>query len=214
MGVRDKLAHNRLAKLWLPVNTFMGVETLDLGSASTTGLQLSLSEGNSTVQKSGQLLGEFVTMQCAEADEIHTVLPIPWDLDRDKKVLGRIFFYHEAAAADTGIIWKIYSKFLGKQEAMVEIQGSKDTVTTCTAHTASATADSTEVTAWNDLSWNKYMTPTDILACLAVEFDTNGDAEDDECNFLGLELCYETHAYEDSTKFTNVDDELLNNSYY
>jgi len=213
MGRRDKMAFNRLGKLWLPVNTFLGWESIDLGSASTTSLQKSLSQGNTLLKKSGEVAAEIVSAQMAEADEIHTVLPIPWDLNRNKKVLGRVFFVHEAAAADTGLIWKIGTLFFAKQVVVPEMQANVDKLVTCTAHTCGVTADSLEVTDWNDLYWDRYLTPTDILAGLTLEFDTNGAAADDECNLLGLELAYEIEAFADGPLPT-IDNELLNNLVY
>jgi len=124
-----------------------------------------------------------------------------------------VYFGHESATGDTGIIWKLGTLFFAKQAALVELQGGADTTTTFAAHTCAATADSLEVTDWNDLSWDDYITSTDILAGLALEFDTNGTAEDDECNLLGIELCYEANAFEDDGLPT-IDNELIENLVY
>ena len=210
---RDRIAHNRLRKLWLPVNTLMGWEYLDKNPAGTTPIPMSLSQGNTTLAKTGDITTEIVSAPMTEADEIHTILPIPWDLNRERKVLGRIYFGHESATGDTGLIWKLGSLFFAKQAALSEIQANADTTTTFAAHTCGAVLDSLEVTDWNDLSWDDYITSTDILVGLALEFDTNGTAEDDECNLLGIELCYEANAFEDDGLPT-IDNELVANSLY
>lgn len=192
MPILDNRIAWKAGRLWLPVNTFMGF------AVAAGPIMQSQSQGSSVLAKSADVAAEIVSMVCAEADEIHTVIPVPWDLDRNKPVVGRIYFVHEAAAADTGLIWKVGSLFIAKQAAVPEIQGNLDVTTTFAAHTCGATADSLEITDWNDLSWDSYITDTDILAGLVVEFDTNGDAADDECNFLGLELAYHRKACDDA----------------
>lgn len=184
MTMLDTQMRWKTKRLWLPIQTFAGLD--NTGTADT-----SLSQGTPTIEPI--TTSEIAGLPMTTADEICHVLPIPWDLDRDKKVLGRLIFQHAAAGADTPI-FKVGVKFFAKQAAMTEFVAGADTTKTFAAHTCSTNNPSLEATVWTDLDWDDYITSTDVLAGVHVELDDLGSASADECKLLGLELMYEIKA--------------------
>lgn len=199
MQSADRIVKWKGKRLWLPVNTFMGLD--NNGTSS-----ISLSQGTPTIEPA--TTAEIVAIPMTTADEVCHLILVPHDLARDKKVLGRIHFLHAAAAADGSISWKCGVKFFKKQDAITEFVAGADVTTTFAAHTTSTNNQSLEITLWTDLSWDDYIASDDVYAAIHVELDSDGDAEGDECKLLGLELLYEVEAMtSDGTRETT--DRLL-----
>jgi len=182
--VVDKHIGWKLKKLWIPVVTFAG---MDNNGTST----ISLSQGTPTLEPI--TTSELAGVPMDTADEVAHIFPIPWDLNREKKVYARLWFQHASTDADTpGFI--VTSKFFGRTDAMTEFIAGADVSTTFAAHTCSTNAASLEVTVWTDLSWESYLTSTDMAAAISVELNALGSATADECKLLGIELGYEIEA--------------------
>ena len=124
----------------------------------------------------------------AAGDEIYSFLPIPWDMDTDKDVWARVWFAHDATDADTPV-WKVFWKWIKKQEAISDAASSGDAAVTFDAHTCSTTTGSLEVTDWAKLSLT-LAESADVGIQLSVECDNLGSASANEIKFLGLELAY------------------------
>lgn len=167
-------------RLWLPIRSWAGFD--NSGSADIT-----LSQGTPTLEPLTTI--EIAGLPMTTADEIHTVIPVPWDMDRTKKVFGRIYFFHYSTDADTPG-FKLGTLFFARQAAAAEIKGGVDVDTAFASHTCSTTNMSLEVTKWTDLSWDSYITDTDMLVGLALELDALGSASADECKVIGVELLY------------------------
>ncbi len=189
-GIVDRMIFWKERRLWLPHNSFLGV-------IGTAGADTGLSNGTPLVAAAagGSELG--VLQMAAAADEFATMIPIPWDLDRTKRVLGRIWFIHSSTDADAPV-WLVKSKFHAKTATVVDTDTSEDVATTFAAHTCSATAESLEITKWTDLSWHTHITSTDVMVQLLLEADNLGGASANEVEFLGLELMYEADATHDA----------------
>jgi len=184
MPIRDRSIGWKTCRQWIPIREFAGWD--NNGTAD-----ISLSEGTPTLEPA--TTAEIAGLAMTTADEIAHVMPIPWNVARNKKVLGRIFFQHAAAGADTPqFIWT--SKFFGKQDAMTEFIAGADVATTFAAHTCSTNNPSLEVTVWTDLSWDSYITATDVLYAMSIELDALGSASADECRVMGVELMWEIEA--------------------
>ncbi len=134
-----------------------------------------------------------IVQVAAAADEIQFWGPIPYDMARDQKVLGRIWFVHRSTDADTPI-FDVKTKFHAKQATVVDFDTSEDVTTTFAAHTCSTTAESLEVTAWTDLSWDSYLTATDVLFGLILIATNLGSASANEIELIGFEIAYEVEA--------------------
>lgn len=188
MGERDLLNHAKTRRLWIPHNSFM--------SFLNDGTNMESQAGSGTaIQAVTAGASELVATLMSSNDELHTLIPIPWDMDRTKKVLGRVWYIHSSTDADADIDWQVGTLFFEKQAAAAEIQGGADVTTNITNHTCSTTGESLEITPWTDLSWDDYITDDDAAAGLAVELQDDGAASADECEFLGLELLYEPDAH-------------------
>lgn len=183
MSRRDKLQILRPGRLWLPAHQFQGLD--NNGTAS-----ISLSQGTPTMEPASGTI-EIVTIPMTTADEVHTVLPVPWDWRRDGQVGGRIYFIHASTDASDQPVWNVGTLFYAKQAQTTEIQANADVTVAITSPATSATDDSLEVTAWTNLRWDEYYASGDLLAGIAVELDALGSAGADESEFLGLELMYE-----------------------
>lgn len=180
MGISDRSMAWKVGRLYMPLRTFQGLDNADTSTQS-------LSEGTPTVEPI--TTSEIVGLPMTTADEIAHIHAIPWDLDRLEKVFGRIYFQHAAAGADTpGFIWT--SAFFAKQAAMTEFIANADKSTTFAAHTCSTNNPSLEVTVWTDLSWESYLTATDIMFAISIELNALGSASADECKLLGAEIMY------------------------
>jgi hypothetical protein len=190
----DRVIKWKAKRIFIPVHLMAGID--NNGSDN-----ISLSQGTPSVVPA--TTAEVVAMPMTTADEVCHIMPIPWDLDRNKKVLGRIWFLHAAAAADGSISWKCGVKFFGKQDAITEFVAGADKTVTFGAHTTGTGNQSIEITDWNDLNWDSYLASTDVLAGLHVELDSDGDAAGDECKLLGLELMYEVNALDSRRQTTD-----------
>jgi hypothetical protein len=184
MGISDRSLAWKYRRLWIPIRTFAGFD--NNGTAD-----ISLSQGTPTLEPI--TTSEIAGLPMTTADEIAHILPIPWDMQVSQKVFGRIYFQHAAAGADAPV-FKVTSKFFGKQDAMTEFIAGADVSKTFTAHTCSTNNPSLEVTKWEDLDWDDYITDTDLLAAISIELDALGSASADECKLLGFELGYEVNA--------------------
>jgi len=184
MPIRDKSIGWKEGRIYVPLRAFQGLD--NTGTHTQT-----LSQGTPTIE--AITTSEIVGLPMTDADEICHIMAIPRDLNRDKKVLGRIYFQHAAAGADSPeFIWT--SKFFKKQEALSEFVAGADKSTSFAAHLCSTTNPSLEVTAWNDLSWESYIEAADILYALSIELHDDGGGASDENKLLAIELAYEIEA--------------------
>ena len=186
MSQRDKLGRPKLRRHFISVKDMMGI----IGAA---GADVGTSAGAPVVAVAAGASEIGVLQMNAANDEVTHFMPIPWDLDRNKKVLGRIWFIHSSTDADTPV-WHVKSKFLAKQATVVDTDTSEDKDTTFAAHTCSTTAESFEITTWTDLNWDLYVQSTDAAVQMLVACTSLGSASADEIELLGLELLYEVDA--------------------
>lgn len=189
---RARQSASKVGRLWLPVRGFAGID--NNGTSDLT-----LSQGTPSLEPaSGN--AELAVMPMTTADEVHTIIPVPWDMDICTDLAARIFFIHAAAAADTSISWKLGYLFLAKLAGVPEIKGGVDKDVTFASYTTSSTDDSLEVTPWTNLETATYQTPADVMLALALELDSDGDAEGDECELVGVELAYQRNPAAQSFK--------------
>lgn len=184
MPIRDRSIGWKAGRLWRPICTWAGFDNNGTDS-------ISLSQGTPVMAPA--TTAEIAGMTMDAADEICDIFPIPWDMNRDKKMLARIFFQHNATGADTPQ-FTFTSKFYGKAVALTEFVAGADKSTAFASHTCSTTAASLEVTVWTDLSWDSYLTNTDVLAAISLEANSLGSASADEIVLLGVEYMYELEA--------------------
>lgn len=186
--MRDHQMHWKTKRVFIPEALFnlIGTAGADTGQ-SNGGPVRAVAAGGSELP---------VTQMGAAGDELATFFPLPWDLNRGKKVLGRIWFVHSSTDADTPD-WLVKTKFLGNQATVVDTDTSEDAVTTFAAKTVSTTAESLERTDWKDMDWDDYVATTDVAAQILVECNGLGSASANEIEFLGLELMYEIQATEE-----------------
>jgi hypothetical protein len=182
-AVRARLMASRVGRIWLASHLFQGLD--NNGTAS-----ISLSEGTPTVEPTSGP-SELVCIPMTTADEVHTIMPLPWDMDMDAPVAGRIWFAHASTDASDAPVWKVGVVFVKKQATLPELAAGADVVTSITSAATSATDDSLEITPWYNLSWDSYIDTGDMLAGISVELDALGSAGADESEFLGLELAYQ-----------------------
>lgn len=171
----------KMKRIWIPLRSFQGLD--NNGTATLT-----LSQGTPTVEPDAT--GEIVVLPMTTADEIAHFMPIPWDWSYYKKMLARVVFIHASTDADEPV-FKVTSKFFGRQDALSEFIAGADVTTTFDAHTCSTTGNSIEETVWTDLSWDDYAVKNDRYVGLSVELDALGSASADECKLVGLWLAYE-----------------------
>ena len=199
MPVSDRTMGWRAGRLWIPHQLFNII--------GTAGAATGQSAGNPVVAvQSGA--GELSIVQIeADGDELSAVIPIPLNMDRSAKVLGRIIFCHNSTDADAPV-WIVKTKFHQKQATLVDLDTSEDVAVTFDAHTCSTTTASLEATKWTDLEWDGYIGDNDLLAGLLIECDSMGGASLNEIEFLGIELMYQidaTDVYQHKTKYEELD---------
>lgn len=176
----------KVGRIFLPAKDFLGI-------IGTAGADTGQSNGGPVVAVQAGA-GELGVVQMAAAgDEIATLMPLPPDMKRDAPVAARVWFCHSSTDADTPV-FKVLSKFHAKQATLVDIDTSEDKLTTFSAHTCSTTAESLEVTDWTDLSWEDYLTDSDVAVGIILECDNLGSASANEIELLGLEIAYEIEA--------------------
>ena len=194
-GRRARQMASKVGRLWLPANQFMGLD--NNGTANIT-----LSQGTPTLEPASGTL-EVAVIPMTTADEVHTVIPLPWDMDRSADVAGRVWFIHASTDASDAPVYKVGVKFFGKQAQTVEAQANADKVTSITHPGTVATDDSLEVTDWTALDWKSYLADSDIAAAISVELDNLGSSTADECELVGIELAYQRQPGD--LHFTGID---------
>ena len=200
-SARDNLMYWKTARVWIPYNSFMSllIDTTMESQAGSASAAVTIVSGPA----------ELALIPMSSDDEVHTLIPIPWDLDRDEKVLARLYFVHASTDADANIDWIVGSSFFSKQATLPELQGGSENDVAFAAHLCSTTDDSIEVTTWTDLGWDDYISDTDVLAGLAIELQDDGASTGDETEFMGIELAYTRKATQESPGSTSAD--LLEN---
>ena len=184
--VRMRQSGSRVGRIWIGARQFQGLD--NNGTAD-----ISLSQGTPTWEPTSGL-SEIGCIPLTNADEVHTILPVPWDLDINAQVGGRIWFAHASTDANDKPVFKVTALFFAKQAGLIELQAAPDVSVTITHPGTSATDDSLEITNWTNLRWNEYITRTDILVGITVELDDDGGGAATEMEFLGLELAYQRNA--------------------
>ncbi len=186
MAIQDRTMGWKYKRLWIPIREFAGFD--NNGTADIT-----LSAGTPTLEPASGTL-EVANLPMTTADEVHTVIPIPWDLNRNAKVLGRVWFIHASTDAGDVPSFIVAGLFFAEAAETVEAQGGAEWTGTLTHPGTSATDNSLEITNWTDLNWDDYITVTDIMVAITLELNALGTATADECEILGLELAYEIKA--------------------
>jgi len=174
---------------WIPAR-FMS------GMLSRSGADIS--EGDNTPVHAANSLGgselTCVTIDTGEAGatpmEIYHFMYLPREWDMSYPLDARIVFVHAAAAADAGIDWTFHYKFYGLQSALTDCKVSGDGAITFAAHTASATDDSIEATAWTALDTVATYAATDLFWGFAVTCTDMGASSANEIELMGVEFRY------------------------
>ena len=136
---------------------------------------------------------ELTGYPMTEADEVYHFEPLWSDLDTGYDIKVRPWFIHAAAAADTGLIFKFFYKLFAVGDSLVDaVAGTEATIVVpnSTGHTCNANDDSVEATAWTSIAFTTYYAAGDVAWAFALEFDTNGDASNDEVELMGIEFQY------------------------
>lgn len=181
MPIIDRSIAWKTVRQFITINEFAGMSPIDgvgWGTGAPTIQEVS------TFGVGGMQAG-------AAGDMLATVFPIPWNLNRDKKVRGRVFFSHSQAAADTPD-FIVGTKFFAKTVALTTAESPE--ASGAITHTNTATAFALEVTNWIDLNWNDYITNDDVLALINLEINGLGSAGGDEITIIGLELEWENQS--------------------
>ena len=124
----------------------------------------------------------------AAGNEIHHIMPIPWDMDTTQPMRFRVWFTHASTDADAPI-WKVHYRYYAKLEAIGTAMTADESVT-FTAHTVSTTSGVLEVTAWAESASETYVREGDFAIGLALECDSLGSATANEIGLFGLEIQY------------------------
>ena len=204
MSDNDRTMRWKIKRKFISVREMMGL--LNNGTADA-----SLSEGNSVLAASGALM-EIGTMVMTTADEVHHVMPIPWDLNRSQKVAGRILFAADEAVAADKPEFIIGSVFFAKQAALVELKGGAEAAVDCIHDGTVATDNSFEATPWVDLEWDQYISSSDILVGISIELNALGGATADATELIGLELAYVVEATAWESRVDPIGNLIGNNS--
>jgi hypothetical protein len=184
-GIRDRSIAWKTCRMFIPCQDF----SLDDNGTNT----ISLAQGTSTIEPCSGTL-EQVMIPFTTADEVEVGFPIPWNMDRDKKVLARVFFIHASTDADTGMEFILGSLFFARQAQTVEVKGGAECVATKVHGTCSTNDDSLEVTEWFDTLWDTKIDVDDIFVGVNLECNDDGSAEGDEMEFVGIEFMWEIKA--------------------
>lgn len=175
----------RLKREWFSVKDLLGIDNNGTDDKS-------LGQGTPTVEPATTI--ETVCIPMSAADEVHHLIPIPWDLDRTQPMRVRVHFLHTSTDGDDPE-FKFGYKFFARQEAIKEIQANADKTVTLNAHACSTTDNSYEVTEWANLGTEDYISDDDIAMGMVLELDDQGGAGADEIELFGFELEYTINAY-------------------
>ena len=186
----DNIGWNR-KRLWIPANAFSGI-------LEATNLLTSLGDGTAVFGElisAAQLAMLYIN---AAGNEVHHILPIPWDMDTTQPMRFRVWFTHASTHADAPV-WKVHYRFYAKQAAIGTAMTADESVT-FTAHTVSTTSGVLEVTEWAESASETYVRNGDFGLGLAVECDSLGSASANEIGFFGLEIQYTVAAAPNNAK--------------
>jgi len=187
MTIKDSQIGWNIKRLWIPAQSFNGMFMESAGTLTSQGA------GGAVWAALGVADSELAGIAIeADGDEIYHIMPLPWDVDWDENIWARIWFVHDSVDADAPV-WKVFGKFLTKQQAVSDAAASSDDSVTFDAHTCSTTTGSLEVTNWGVFDTLKPMS-TDVGIQISVECDSLGGASANEIKFIGLELAYTVSA--------------------
>lgn len=139
----------------------------------------------------------------ADADEIYTFLPLPWDFDRDLPLRFRVWFVSSTTDADD-VDWIVDYKALGKQAAISDARSTPDEQLVFPSHTCSTTDDSLEITDWVKSASETIITGTDFALLIALECDAIGGSAN-EMTLLGIEVEYTLGGANQAHRITTED---------
>lgn len=137
-----------------------------------------------------ELIGMLIA---AAGDEVYTMWPLPWDIDRDEPIRFRLWFTHASTDADTPD-WVVSYKAIAKQAAISDAKSSADEDVAFAATAVSTTANSLEITDWEESGSDTIIDSSDRALLLAIECNGLGGAGADEIIFYGLEIEYTINA--------------------
>ncbi|OEU68506.1 MAG: hypothetical protein BBJ57_07450 [Desulfobacterales bacterium PC51MH44] len=181
MIIDKNIAWNR-KRVFLPAFNMLGVlaDAAQGAGAPAFGADLAGSE----------LVG---LLMAAAGDEVYTMWPIPWDLDKDEPIRLRLWFTHGSTDADDPD-WLVSLKAIAKQAAISDAASTPDEAIAFAAKAVSTTANSLEVLDWEITVSNTFLTALDRALLIAIECNGLGSASANEIILYGLEIEYTVKA--------------------
>lgn len=183
-------------RFFIPARRFASVTNMALtGGAENKGIT-----NGSPDTDGAPLAGDYGTTatECwgisiaAAGDEIAHYMPIGWNWDKTQHFDFKVWFSHQATAADAPI-WKVHLLFRkAGSDALLPIMDNADEVLTFPAHTCSTTADVVEGTNWKR-AVGATAGAKDLIG-ISVECDSLGSASADEIILIGLEVGFTVKA--------------------
>ena len=125
----------------------------------------------------------------AAGDEMYEFWPLPWDIDWDQPLWGRIWFVHDSTDVDTPD-WLVEMKFIEKQIAVSDAGATPDGAMTFPAKAVSATSGALEVLDWQSLDLSGKISEDDVALQIMIECNGLGSAGASEIKYLGFELAH------------------------
>jgi len=186
--IRDKNIAWERKRVFLPAFSMLGVlaDAAQGAGAPVFGADLAATE----------LVG---LVMAAAGDEVYTMWPIPWDLDRDYPIRLRLWFSHGSTDTDDPD-WLVSLKGIAKQAALTDAASTPDDAIAFAAKAVSATANSLEILDWEVTTSETWLTALDRALLIATECNGLGSAEITEILLYGLEIEYTVKATGDSNK--------------
>ena len=181
--VRDAAMAYKRAALFLPA-------AIGRGAFTTTDTIFTVAGGAAVVtamQADSELHG---LAMAASGDEMYWFVDPKtdmWMFDFTRDLHAQVVYTHTAAAADAGIDWIVSVKGVAEGEALSDAGATPDGTVSLAADTATAVADSLEVTSEGAMVTADELTDDDLLM-FKCECDDIGAAAADEILLIGLRI--------------------------
>jgi len=186
--ITDKNIAWERKRVFLPAFNMLGVlaDAAQGAGAPAFGADLAASE----------LVGLLIN---AAGDEIYTMWPLPWDLDKDQPIRIRLIFTHASTDADDPD-WLVSLKGIAKQAAITDAASTPDDAIAFAAKAVSTTANSLEILDWEVTTSDEWLAALDRAILIAIECNGLGSATGDEIILYGLEIEYTVNATGDDNR--------------
>jgi len=186
--IKDRNIAWERKRVFLPAFNMLGVlaDAAQGAGAPAFGADLAASE----------LVGMLINQA---GDEVYTMWPIPWDLDRTQPIRLRLWFTHASTDADDPD-WLVSLKAIAKQAAISDAASTPDQAVAFAATAVSTTANSLEILDWEVTTSDTWLTALDRALLIAIECNGLGSAAGDEIAFYGLEIEYTIKATGDDNR--------------